>query len=37
VVFTEGKQGSQNEELLPFISAKIAEAVPAIDSSVKGL
>jgi hypothetical protein len=37
VVFTEGKQGSQNEEILPFISAKIAEAVPAIDSSVKGL
>jgi len=28
VVFTEGKQASDNEEIIPFISAKIAEIVP---------
>ncbi len=28
VVYTEGKQASQNEDLIPFVSAKIAERVP---------
>lgn len=32
VVYTEGKTASTNEELLPFISAKIAEAVPQLTS-----
>lgn len=31
VVFTEGKQASDNAEVIPFISAKIAEAVPTYD------
>jgi hypothetical protein len=30
VVFTEGKQASSNEALIPFLSAKIAEAVPEL-------
>ena len=29
VVFTEGKQASQSEEVIPFISKKVAEMVPA--------
>jgi Beta-lactamase enzyme family len=33
VVFTEGKQASATEAILPFVSAKIAEAVPAIDAA----
>lgn len=28
VIFTEGQQASDNEDLIPFISAKIAEVVP---------
>lgn len=28
VVFTEGKQASDNEDVIPFISAKVAETVP---------
>jgi hypothetical protein len=32
VVYTEGKTASTNEELLPFISAKIAEVVPQLTS-----
>jgi Beta-lactamase enzyme family len=31
VVFTEGKQASATEAILPFVSAKIAEAVPELD------
>ncbi len=31
VVFTEGKTASQSEEVLPFISEKITEVVPALD------
>ena len=31
VVFTEGKQASDNAEIIPFISTKLAEAVPTYD------
>ena len=31
VVFTEGKIASQNEVLLPFISGKITEVIPAVE------
>ena len=31
VVFTEGKQASKSEEVIPFISKKVAEMVPAKD------
>lgn len=33
VVFTQGKTASQNEALIPFISTKIAEAVPDYSDS----
>lgn len=32
VVFTEGKQASDNEEVIPFISAKVAEVIPTHSS-----
>ena len=32
VIFTEGQQASDNEDLIPFISAKIAEVVPTCPS-----
>lgn len=32
VVFTEGKTNSQNEEILPFISRQVVEAMPEVSS-----
>jgi len=31
VVFTEGKENSKNEEILPFISRQVVEAMKALN------
>jgi len=31
VVFTEGKENSKNEEILPFVSQQVVEAMKALD------